>query len=157
MEILLDSTFEKRNTSRPQVTSFFSIFIRVHSYGWDWGPVLMTVGPWRPTRFEIYDDRIEDLRICSAVSKDLNVDIEIAISTLSKDSRTSVDISIASPKGVIIWSKEGVSLENGKGKVNFKLKKGDFELWWPVGYGTQTLYSVEVFAKSEVRLLSSGD
>lgn len=29
--------------------------------GWDWGPILMTAGPWKPIRLEIYTARIIDL------------------------------------------------------------------------------------------------
>lgn len=29
--------------------------------GWDWGPALLTCGPWRPVGLELYTSRIEDL------------------------------------------------------------------------------------------------
>lgn len=41
--------------------------------GWDWGPVLMTAGPWRPVRLEINETRISDLWAQIDVSKDLSL------------------------------------------------------------------------------------
>ncbi|GEM09700.1 beta-mannosidase, glycoside hydrolase family 2 protein [Rhodotorula toruloides] len=40
------------------------LFVRKaqYQYGWDWGPTLMTAGPWRPVRLEVYRSRIVDLR-----------------------------------------------------------------------------------------------
>lgn len=42
-------------------------------WGWDWGPVLMTAGPWRPVRLEINETRISDLWAQIDVSKDLSL------------------------------------------------------------------------------------
>lgn len=30
-------------------------------YGWDWGPILSTAGPWRPIRVETFTARIRDM------------------------------------------------------------------------------------------------
>lgn len=46
------------------------LFVRKagYGYGWDWGPCVVTAGPYRPVRLEVYRSRIIDLcvRVCAA-------------------------------------------------------------------------------------------
>lgn len=41
------------------------LFVRKaqYNYGWDWGPVLMTAGPWRAIRLEAFTARIRDMSV----------------------------------------------------------------------------------------------
>ena len=32
-----------------------------YAFGWDWGPKLLSIGPWRPIRLETYSTRIDEL------------------------------------------------------------------------------------------------
>ena len=41
-------------------------------YGWDWGPTLITAGPWRPVYLQAYTARVEDIYCPSEVSADLS-------------------------------------------------------------------------------------
>src|SRR5581483_7982302 len=65
-----------------------------YHYGWDWGPVLLTTGPWRAIRLEAWEARIADLDCPSEVAADLQnatlpvhivleTDVSVAASSLS--------------------------------------------------------------------------
>ncbi|KAJ5420378.1 hypothetical protein N7465_002897 [Penicillium sp. CMV-2018d] len=41
-----------------------------YNWGWDWGPILMTAGPWRPVVLEQYTARIEDVWAQYEISAD---------------------------------------------------------------------------------------
>jgi beta-mannosidase len=109
----------------------------------------MTVGPWKSIRLERYEQRIEDLRISTIVSEALDTNIKATISFSSKTVAGTVDVNIKSLEGHTVLYQKGV-LKDGKCEVCFKAKKGELELWWPVGYGRQPLYTVEVIARDEV-------
>ncbi len=50
-----------------------------YHWGWDWGPILMTCGPWKPVLLEVWKTRIEDLRVDYSLAEDFSsavVDIE---------------------------------------------------------------------------------
>ncbi|KAI9849079.1 MAG: hypothetical protein M1838_000280 [Thelocarpon superellum] len=44
-----------------------------HHFGWDWGPKLITCGPWRPISLEVYSSRLSDLSIETQVGESLRV------------------------------------------------------------------------------------
>lgn len=113
-----------------------------YHWGWDWGPKLMTCGPWRPVRIETYRCRVADLK----------ADVRLE----SGHKKAVVDISaslVGSPS-------TGVNLEiwqNGKceasqvvaadiaGTAKGTLVIENPHLWWPHGYGQQPLYEVVAF------------
>lgn len=41
-----------------------------YNWGWDWGPILMTAGPWRPVRLEQYSCMIEDMWVLYDAASD---------------------------------------------------------------------------------------
>ncbi|KAI0068656.1 glycoside hydrolase family 2 protein [Artomyces pyxidatus] len=112
------------------------------SYGWDWGPVLMTVGPWRPISLHVYQTRITDFRVASVVDENLAVDVDVSIS-LSSDAGATAVVSLHKPSGYVLYDSK-VTLSNGEGQIKFHLNKSEVELWYPVGHGKQPLYQVEI-------------
>lgn len=110
-----------------------------YHYGWDWGPVLNTCGPWRPVRLETYEARISDLRI--------EYDIDMSLNGVS--GRFMVDVE--GTRGTVVEfmvcldSKEvfraTASLSKARhADVEFHVSKA--RLWYPHGYGEQSLYSI---------------
>lgn len=125
-----------------------------YHWGWDWGPLLMCVGVWRPIRIEVYSARISDIRTDLNLAKDyksatVRVSAEVeghekhslhARMTISLDGKT---VSTAN------------ATVSAHGKVSEDLKVDQPSLWMPAGYGQQALYKVEVVISSEGEELHS--
>ncbi|TFK75967.1 glycoside hydrolase family 2 protein [Pluteus cervinus] len=113
-----------------------------YNYGWDWGPVLMTTGPWKPISLHSYTTRISDLDIRSQVSEDLSVKLSAKISSSDTQSATAV-FTLEKPGGGVEVEKE-VVIEGGSAELALEWASGKLDLWYPVGYGEQPLYTVTV-------------
>ncbi|KAG8980228.1 hypothetical protein FRB93_009335 [Tulasnella sp. JGI-2019a] len=118
-----------------------------YRYGWDWGPVLLTTGPWKPVYLQSYTSRLEDLRITSIVEESLDVKIDVDL-TLSSDQPAKASIALKDASGKVLKSTE-ITLEKGSGRGTFEAKAGELELWYPVGYGKPVLHTVDVEVVSE--------
>jgi beta-mannosidase len=135
------------STSLLQQSSLIIVWSIFASYGWDWGPVLMTVGPWRPIYLHTYTDRITDFRARTDVSETLSANITVQLETTLKQG--SAAISITNSVGAVV--REGqAKVADGKAEISFTGKAGEFELWWPVGYGKQPLYTVSAILHNGV-------
>ncbi|KAG8894478.1 hypothetical protein FRC01_012935, partial [Tulasnella sp. 417] len=118
-----------------------------YRYGWDWGPVLLTTGPWKPVYLETYNVRIDDLRISTKVDESLAAVIDVTIALSSEVSaKASVALKDASGKAL---KTADIDISKGKGSTSFEAKAGELELWWPVGYGKQVLHTVDVQVADE--------
>ncbi|WP_329414652.1 glycoside hydrolase family 2 protein [Streptomyces sp. NBC_00704] len=107
------------------------------SFGWDWGPTLVTAGIWRPVRIERWSTaRLARVRPLVTVEQgvgvvELHVDVErtrveagLTLEVRVGDRRTRADV--VGTAGVV------------------RVEVPDPELWWPQGYGGQALYDVEL-------------
>ncbi|KAF9263450.1 glycoside hydrolase family 2 protein [Marasmius fiardii PR-910] len=112
-----------------------------YNYGWDWGPILMTTGPWKPINLQTYGNRITEVDIRTVVSTDLDVELNVQVEV--SDNPSSVKVLLKSPNGSVVVTDTTTS----DGRVSFKFKYGELDLWYPVGYGKQPLYTVEVEVK----------
>src|ERR1700722_4630875 len=97
----------------------------------------MTCGPWRPINLEIYESRIADLYFITSVDKSLK-SAEIVAKADTEGSATHVKFDISLDGKDI--STETVKVKNGHATATFKTK--DPELWYPVRYGKQPLYTI---------------
>ena len=112
-------------------------------WGWDWGPVIMCAGIWRPVRLEVYTARISDLRTDLNFSpnyKSASLKISATVDGHQKESLTAkFSISLG---GKVLATKHASISSDGKATVT--LEVGQPSLWMPSGYGQQTLYDVNV-------------
>ncbi|PAV20886.1 glycoside hydrolase family 2 [Pyrrhoderma noxium] len=115
-----------------------------YNYGWDWGPVLMTVGPWRPVSLHAYTARVSDLHAVIDVAEDLSIksNITFEINGTNGDNLQAT-YNLTTSEGATIL-KGPIVIENGKAQATFETSSESIELWYPVGYGKQTLYSLQV-------------
>jgi len=118
------------------------------SYGWDWGPVLMTIGPWKPVSLHTYNVRFTDLNVRSKVSAALDVKVTVDL-TLSENTSGLASVMLKSAQG--IHAEKYPQVKSGYARVEFHFSPGELELWYPVGYGNQPLYSIEVTVSDTVR------
>ncbi|KAA1466453.1 beta-mannosidase [Dentipellis sp. KUC8613] len=113
-----------------------------YNYGWDWGPVLMTTGPWRPVSLELYNARITDFRVSSVLNEDLEVSLDVTLS-VSSENASLASVILKAPSGVTVVGQKDIPVSDGTARAQFHLKKGEVDLWYPVGYGKQPIYEVQ--------------
>jgi beta-mannosidase len=65
----------------------------------------------------------------------------------------SAEILLKDPAGLVVGSQTNVVVNGGFARAVFHFKKGDVQLWYPVGYGEQPLYDVQVKVIDYVRFL----
>ncbi|KAJ4478021.1 glycoside hydrolase family 2 protein [Lentinula aciculospora] len=114
-----------------------------YNYGWDWGPILMTVGPWKPVYLELYKNRISDLDIRNDVSKDLDVRMTVDMTLFDNTLAVLASLALKAPDGTIITSNNNIRTNGSRTQATFSFGKGELQLWYPVGYGKQPIYTVE--------------
>ncbi|KAF2657623.1 glycoside hydrolase family 2 protein [Lophiostoma macrostomum CBS 122681] len=116
-----------------------------YHWGWDWGPMLNTCGPWRSVRLETYHARVTDLRIDYTVSDSLDsVDGTI---TANVEGSLSKSVNFEVQDGDDIVFKESAEVSDGVAKVQFHVKNP--KLWYPHGYGAQSLYEATATISTE--------
>jgi len=117
--------------------------------GWDWGPVLTTVGIWREVRLEAWNAaRIGDVRFqthsATATQAKLTVDVDlsgelgqgetVSLTLLDPDSHESVATT---------------TLPADRDLLDVAWEIEDPKRWWPCNYGEQPLYELVVELKSD--------
>lgn len=106
--------------------------------GWDWGPTLLTCGPWRPVNLEIYESRIADVSAHTVVDKSLgSADVKVTAEVEGKADKVRFDISLDGKQ----VASETMSSTSGVATASFNIQKP--ELWYPIRYGKQPLYDVK--------------
>ncbi|KAI0082455.1 glycoside hydrolase family 2 protein [Panus rudis PR-1116 ss-1] len=114
-----------------------------YNYGWDWGPVLMTTGPWKPIYLETYKTRISDVDIRIDVLEDLSAKVK-ATYTLTSDEPVIGSVKLKKPDGQPLTIGQLNMNLSQTGVAKFTLSASAIELWYPVGYGKQPLYTVDI-------------
>lgn len=109
-----------------------------YHWGWDWGPILNTCGPWREVRLETYQARIEDLRVDYKLDESLK-SVQGTISAAVEGASAQI-VSFVVYDGDKSVFKESVKVDHGVAKVEFHVNNP--KLWYPHGYGEQPLYKI---------------
>jgi beta-mannosidase len=123
-----------------------------YHWGWDWGPVLMCAGIWKPIRLEVYSARILDVRT------DVNFSVDYKSATVHVSTETEsvgkhklhirVTISL---DGRPVGETTGMVGRDGRAAADLTIKNPS--LWMPSGYGSQSLYQVDVALSSTDEVL----
>jgi beta-mannosidase len=77
--------------------------------------------------------------------------VRIALSP-SETSGTA-EVLLKDPAGYTVTHQSNITINNGAARAVFHFKKGKVKLWYPVGYGEQPLYDVQVKVLDHVRSL----
>lgn len=117
-----------------------------YAFGWDWGPVLNTCGPWRPVRLEIYESRLADLYFDTTVDQDLK-SAKVVAHALVEGSAKKVRFDVSLQDETV--ASETVRGDGDEVQATFHIRNPS--LWYPARYGKQPLYTVQA------TLLSDGD
>jgi beta-mannosidase len=109
-----------------------------YHWGWDWGPILNTCGPWREVRLETYQARISDLRVDYQLEDSLKAVQGTILAHVEGSSAENVAFAVYDGDELVF--KETAPIIGGVGKVEFRVNSP--KLWFPHGYGEQPLYRV---------------
>ncbi|KAL4863377.1 hypothetical protein BDV12DRAFT_189726 [Aspergillus spectabilis] len=114
-----------------------------YHWGWDWGPVIMTAGIWREVRLEMYSARIADLWPQAKLAPDHQTATVTAVADIDKVvSQAYTACFRLLLRGQEIERQDILVDANHTARADFRVAQP--ELWWPNGYGAQTLYEVSV-------------
>ena len=130
-----------------------------YHYGWDWGPCLLTAGPWREVRIEGYAARIAGVHCPAEVAPDLRsaaLPVALEVAGGSADG-LEVGLELRDPDGAVV---DAARLPVRASRVQHRFTVGEPRLWWPRGHGGQPLYRLsatllrgdEELDRREVRL-----
>lgn len=108
-----------------------------YHFGWDWGPELITCGPWRAVLRDSGAARVADLHCRS--------EIDVAARTATLQVAAQLDgaasrcaFELLDPQGRCVASRSVPTA----GDVSATLSVSDAQLWWPRGLGAQPLYTL---------------
>ncbi|KAL4734822.1 glycoside hydrolase superfamily [Aspergillus similis] len=114
-----------------------------YHWGWDWGPVLMTAGIWKEVRLEVYSAKISDLWTEVDLAEDhskarITAIAEVESVCTGNSYKATFTLSLQGQQ----VGKEVALLDDNVAKTTFDVQ--DPSLWWPNGYGDQSLYEISV-------------
>lgn len=109
------------------------------SFGWDWGPTLVTAGIWRPVRLEHWSTaRLASVRPLVTVDETTgHVEVRLQVE------RTTRGAGAALRARATVAGQVAEARFDGDEAV-LRLTVDRPELWWPRGYGDQPLYDLDV-------------
>lgn len=115
-----------------------------YHYGWDFGPTLLSAGPWRPVRLRFAAPRLQEVHAPAVVAADLKsaqIDLRADISAAG-ESGLQVAVQLLDPQGrPVTATTQPVPAD---GVVHCALPVAAPLLWWPRIYGAQPLYTLRV-------------
>ncbi|MET9674824.1 glycoside hydrolase family 2 protein [Streptomyces sp. NPDC006482] len=137
------------------------------SFGWDWGPTVVTAGMWRPVRLEHWSTaRLSEVRPLVTVDGTTGrVELRVRVArtesgavlplslraTVSDTgSATTVDTSGETPFATVSDTTVETAFETAfeaafdGDEAVVVLEVPEARLWWPRGYGQQPLYELDV-------------
>ncbi|MFD3538440.1 glycoside hydrolase family 2 protein [Streptomyces sp. NPDC058662] len=116
------------------------------SFGWDWGPTVVTAGMWRPVRLEHWSTgRLAEVRPLVTVDVDGAAGrVELRIRTERAPSGAGRPLTLRATVGGTVAR---TTFEGDE--TVLILDVAEPELWWPRGHGAQPLYDLEVVLLDE--------
>ncbi|KAF6759208.1 beta-mannosidase [Ephemerocybe angulata] len=136
------------------------VYLRKPQYDWrwDWGPELMTCGPYRGIRLTTYSVCIDKLAFhpsaqLTVANGAYDLSLSVDLRAIGQDA-TLADVKVVTtltdadePKTLVdVFESVGLDTSNGTSKPVAswqRLQDKGVEPWWPVGYGKQKRYIVE--------------
>ena len=119
------------------------------------GPELLSAGPYRPITLRTYINHLASITTHACVSVDskfsfvLDISLSSANGSNIQDGTLKVHVTLRDSRGVVVkeeWVKVH-SVDAGteiKDFIDWIFEKDEVALWWPMGYGDQVLYEVEI-------------
>lgn len=127
-----------------------------YQFGWDWGVDVANAGIWRPIGIDSWSGiRIAQVRPLASVAQNgdgmlkVTVAVERAETKRIASPADEARMGKAVPISVRLDGHHGHAavagvIRPGRSTVELSLSLPEVQLWWPVGYGEQPLYGVQV-------------
>ncbi|KAI0002669.1 glycoside hydrolase superfamily [Xylariaceae sp. FL0662B] len=113
-----------------------------YHWGWDWGPVMLTAGPYMPIDLEAYDVRVGSVYVVPTLAADhSSAKVSLEVKTLKTTRPVHVDISVVDAAGKEVYAHSGLN-DTDLFITQFTITNP--ELWWCNGLGSQHLYTAHV-------------
>ncbi|KAI0642837.1 glycoside hydrolase [Trametes meyenii] len=135
------------------------VYLRKAQYNWrwDWGPELLTCGPYRPIKLVTFHARITSVTVCSTWTASHTLDqlrVRVDVERLSTVAHV-LSLVLKDKSGTVLMETRDTlnnpwdNINQSKGcivreLVLWDLAKRSIKLWWPTGYGGQEIYHMEV-------------
>jgi len=115
-----------------------------YNYGWDWGPRYITEGIWQPVKLVAWDEyRIDNFHIkqekISKSEAQLWAEFDIAAGK-SGEVNLAVSHALGPCTRCPIDTEQLVRVDEGPNHFSIPFRISSPSLWYPNGYGPQTLY-----------------
>jgi beta-mannosidase len=126
---------------RPNVYPEPSQYIRkmACSFGWDWGPTVVTAGIWRPVRLEHWStariDQVRPLVTVDGGTGRVEVHLRVERTRRGEDRTLRAEARIGGARTEALLAGDEAVL---------RLEVPGVRLWWPRGYGDQPLYDLDL-------------
>ncbi|KAH7361879.1 beta-mannosidase [Plectosphaerella cucumerina] len=148
---LVESHPEHQHWSRQTENSRIPVRKAQYNWGWDWGPILMTAGPWRPVYLEQYTSMVEDVWAQYTLSDDFkSASGRLVARIRGSDSDADRVLLSLSRDGKKVFEK---STFISDGLVGAEFTLDDVSLWHPFGYGAQDRYQLSAeLLRADTRL-----
>ncbi len=123
-----------------------------YSFGWDWGPRLVTSGIWRPIYLESWSvARIEHVHVRALRVSEEEAVLRVGV-VLANPEQQTVEVSVAIQGEEFSYRDRQATAANG---VEFEVRVPHPALWWPNGLGSQPLYTARLVLRSQDIVLDS--
>jgi len=123
-----------------------SIYLRKAPYhfSWDWGPRLVTAGPWKPVALQAWDEaRVDDLHVDQQRVDAEAAQLEAQLTVQATQGGTAtVELQVLDPDGkpVTTFTQQRV-LDPGRNRIDLPVRIAHPRRWFPAGYGAQDRYT----------------
>ena len=118
-----------------------------YHFGWDFGPPLLSAGPWRDVLLDGRPARFASLRCPFVVADDLQTATLLlhpqVVGELTDRDLLDVTMKFIAPDGEVLLS-DADTLPGDGGQLWRELTVRNPKLWWPHGHGEQPLYRLEL-------------
>lgn len=126
-----------------------------YQWGWDWGPKLPPIGIWKDVRLEGYSvARLEDVHVRQKHAPG-QVSLEARIGLEQwQEADLQVMLKVVAPDGQVQTAQTTpLACLDRPPTAALQVVLSNPQLWWPNGYGAQSLYQVEVSLWADETLL----
>lgn len=148
-EVVKERAHEHRFIAHQTEQSRLPIRKAQYQWGWDWGPILVTAGIWRPIYIHTYASRVDDVWFQGQVSEDLGRVCGKLFAQVSPGRARKVRFTLAKD-GQLVFDCESLTDESGHASCAFRLQ--DPALWYPAGFGKPERYDLKATLVSDHRI-----